>query len=440
MVVCGVFDPLAFTQRRGDEDGKFVVQVQPLLRFDSTAVRRRHTDDVYDFAHSTRAVAYDPGDFWVVDHLVHRVDPSSFTARKPNDTDERYRRRVASLVFSRFTFDWRVAQAAIDAVMQPDRDEDSWVMLPPGGAAADGSVSALRCSHCLEPGASAGAPSPAMGDSPSRFLATVVAEMSVSGAARASQAPRTVPPQYQRQQQSAPAVGPRGTPSYYAAIDCAACGLPLGGTGIIVRGCVVHESLPCSVDVPRPPVVDEGALQRARAARVGATSLTAQSGGGASGVLIDGVANPLAAAMDLAAAIEERRLSAVARRAARGAGPHAAVSPADAPRGSAMAGHGAWSMDGHVHGAQPGTSSATHTPAQRRPDRPDGRARETTEFMREHVAGGEAAGSILSRTRMSEALAPARLAEIVRCIDGGCDAARCQFAPTPCTGCQRRAG
>ena len=35
-----------------------MVQVQPLLRFDSAAVRRRHTDDVYDFAHSTRAVAY----------------------------------------------------------------------------------------------------------------------------------------------------------------------------------------------------------------------------------------------------------------------------------------------------------------------------------------------------------------------------------------------
>ena len=79
-----------------------------------------------------------------------------------------------------------------------------------------------------------------------------------------------------------------------------------------------------------------------------------------------------------------------------------------------MAGHGAWSMDGHVHSAQPGTSAASHTPAQRRPDRPDGRARETTAFVQEHVAGGEAAGSIISRTRMSEALAPARLVEIVR--------------------------
>jgi hypothetical protein len=92
-----MFDPLTFTERHGDEDGEFVVQVQPLLRFDSAAVRRRHTDDVYDFAHTTRAVAYDPGDFWVVDHLVQRVDPASFTARKPNDSDKRYRRRIASL-------------------------------------------------------------------------------------------------------------------------------------------------------------------------------------------------------------------------------------------------------------------------------------------------------------------------------------------------------
>ena len=86
---------------------------------------------------------------------------------------------------------------------------------------------------------------------------------------------------------------------------------------------------------------------------------------------------------------------------------------------------------------QPGTSAASHTPARRLPDRPDGRARETTSFVQDHVAGGEAAGSILSRTRISEALAPARLVEIVRCIDGGCDAASCRFAPTPCTGCHR---
>ena len=138
--VAQMFDPLTFTERLGDEDGEFVVQVQPLLRFDSAAVRRRHTGDVYDFAHATRAVAYDPGDFWVVDHLVHRVDPSSFTARKPNDTDERYRRRLMALTFSRFTFDWRMAQAAIDAVLQSDRDDESWVLLPPGGAAADVSV------------------------------------------------------------------------------------------------------------------------------------------------------------------------------------------------------------------------------------------------------------------------------------------------------------
>ena len=58
-------------------------------------------------------------------------------------------------------------------------------------------------------------------------------------------------------------------------------------------------------------------------------------------------------------------------------------------------------------------------------------------FVQGHVAGGEVAGSILSRTRMSEVIAPARLDEIVRCIDGGCDAARCRFAPTPCTGCHR---
>ena len=268
----------------------------------------------------------------MVDHLVHRVDPSSFTARKPNDTDERYRRRLIALSFSRFTFDWRAAQAAIDAVVQSDRDDDSWVVLPPGGAAADDSVSTLRCSHCLEPGASADAPSPAMEDSPSRVLATVVAEMSVSGAARAPQAPRAVPPQYQRQQQSAAAMGPRGAPSYYAAIDCATCGLPLGGTGIIVRGCVVHDSLSCSVGVPRPPAADEGALLRARAARVGAVSLTSQAASGPSRVLIDGVPNPLAAATDLAAAIKERRLAALARRAWRGAGPHAAVSHTSAQR------------------------------------------------------------------------------------------------------------
>ena len=51
-------------------------------------------------------------------------------------------------------------------------------------------------------------------------------------------------------------------------------------------------------------------------------------------------------------------------------------------------------------------------------------------------------GYILSRTRMSErmaVLAPARLYVIVRCIDGGCNAARCRFAPTPCTGCHTAA-
>ena len=253
-------------------------------------------------------------------------------------------------------------------------------------------------------GASADAPTPAMEDSPSRVLATVVAEMSVSGAAQPPQAPRAVPPQHQRLQQSAAAVGPRGTPSYYAAIDCATCGLPLGGTGIIVRGCVVYDSLSCSVGVPRPPAGDEGALLRARAARLGAVSLSAQAVSGPSRSSIDGVPNPLAAATDLAAAIEERRLAALERRAWRGAGPRAAVS---------------------------------HTPAQRRPDRLDGRTREIAAFVQEHVAGGEVAGSILSRTRMSEALAPARLIEIVKCTDGGCDSARCRFAPKLCTGCHR---
>ena len=296
-------------------------------------------------------------------------------------------------------------------------------------------MSTLRCSHCLDPGQSADAPSPAVEDSPSRVLATVVAEMSVSGAARAPQAPRAVPPQHQRQQQSAAATGPRGTPSYYAAIDCDTCGLPLGGTGIIIRGRVVHDSLSCSVGVPHPPVAAEGSLLRERAARVGAVSLTAQAAGG---LLIDGVPNPLAPALELAAAIEARRLAAVERLAARsGRGPLPAVPPARGQPGPSMAGHGAWGMDGHVHRAQPGASTAAHTPAQRLPDRPDGRVRETTPFVQGHVAGGEAAGSIISRTRISETLAPARLDEIVRCIDGGCDAARCRFAPTPCTGCHR---
>ena len=251
-------------------------------------------------------------------------------------------------------------------------------------------VRPVRCSHCVDPGQGADAPSPAPGASPSHGLATVVAEMSLSGAARAPQAQSVVPPQHRRQQQVAAAIGPRGAPSYYAAIDCATCGLPLGGTGIVVRGRVVHDSLACSVGTPRHPAGDEGELLRARAARMGAVSLTAQAAGASE--------NPLAPAIRLADAIEQRRLEAVRRRSA---------------------------------------SADLRTPAQRRPDRPDGRPRDSAPFVLENVAGGEAAGSILSRTRMSEAIAPARLVEIVRCIDGGCDAARCRFAPTPCTGCHR---
>ena len=190
------------------------------------------------------------------------------------------------------------------------------MVLPPSGAAADAGPSPLRCSHCIEPGQSADAPSPAPDASPSQGLATVVAEMSLSGAARAPQAPRAAPPQYQRQQQSAAATGPRGAPSYYAAIDCATCGLPLGGTGIVVRGRVVHDSLACSVGTPRPRVEDEGALLRARAARMGAVSLASQAAGAptwaavslasqAAGApsrsQVDATSNPLAAA------IEQRR-------------------------------------------------------------------------------------------------------------------------------------
>ena len=150
---------------------------------------------------------------------------------------------------------------------------------------------------------------------------------------------------------------------------------------------------------------------RARAARLGAVSLASQAAGAPSRSQVGAVSNPLAAA------IEQRRLEALGRRR--------------------MAGHGAWSMDGHAHGAQPGAAADMHTPAQRRPDRPDDRPREPAVFVQEHVAGGEVAGSILSRTRILEAIAPARLDEIVRCIDGGWDAARCRFAPTPCTGCHR---
>ena len=102
-VVAQMFDPLAFSQRPSDPDGEFVLQVRPLLRFDSSMVRRRHDRDVYDLATSTKPVAYDPADFWVVDHLVQRVDPATFVTRKPQDTSDRYAARLASLSFSRFT-------------------------------------------------------------------------------------------------------------------------------------------------------------------------------------------------------------------------------------------------------------------------------------------------------------------------------------------------
>ena len=66
-VVAQMFVPLAFSERPSDPDGEFVVQVRPLLRFDSPAVRRRHDRDVYDLATSTKQLAYDPADFWVVE-------------------------------------------------------------------------------------------------------------------------------------------------------------------------------------------------------------------------------------------------------------------------------------------------------------------------------------------------------------------------------------
>ena len=165
--------------------------------------------------------------------------------------------------------------------------------------------------------------------------------------------------------------------------------MALGGSGIVVLGHVVHDTLACTVRMRRKAAelspdsqAAEVATLRERAGRLGAVPLAAQAAGAPS------YTTPLGDAI-------ERRRAAVRAEA------------------------------------------ATPVPQGERPDRPEGRVRPPVAFVQGAVAGGTAPGSVLSRTRMSEMLAPARIAEMVRCIDGGCDAARCRFAPTPCTMCTR---
>ena len=82
-------------------------------------------------------------------------------------------------------------------------------------------------------------------------------------------------------------------------------------------------------------------------------------------------------------------------------------------------------------------SFARQRAASLRADRPAGRVRDHVPMVVDSVAGGDSSGSILQRTRLSEMLAPARLARITDCIDGRCDSDSCRFARTPCTSCSR---
>ena len=77
--------PATLTESLWCRSGRCCVSTQP-------AVRRRHDRDVYDLATSTKQLAYDPADFWVVDHLVQRIDPATFVARKPGDYERALRR------------------------------------------------------------------------------------------------------------------------------------------------------------------------------------------------------------------------------------------------------------------------------------------------------------------------------------------------------------
>ena len=133
-----MFDPIAISTELGELP---TVHLQTVLRFDSAKERRRIGGDVHDAYHSSKPVAYDPEGLWLVDHLVHTVPREMCVERAPHDTDERYAKRLAELKYTRVTFDWQVAQAAIDSVVgttSSDPSSSSWVYVdrdleaPPG--------------------------------------------------------------------------------------------------------------------------------------------------------------------------------------------------------------------------------------------------------------------------------------------------------------------
>ena len=78
-----------------------------------------------------------------MDHLVHTVPQEMCVERAPHDSDERYAKRLAELKYTRITFDWQAAQAAIDSVVgatSSGPSSSSWVYVDSDLEASSGSL------------------------------------------------------------------------------------------------------------------------------------------------------------------------------------------------------------------------------------------------------------------------------------------------------------